>query len=112
MDFKNETILIETNLSKSNVIIRRPIKWDEIDFLKEWVIEEAISPKNNINPDISNIEQTPDGTVRIKFTDQNILTSYANNIGFPSRMLRTNLSYISPVDYIVDMSSESVYFIY
>ncbi|KAG5584392.1 hypothetical protein H5410_044826 [Solanum commersonii] len=59
----------ETNFSKSKVITRRPIKWDEIDFPKEWVIEEIVPPKNNINPDIYDIEQTPDGTVRIKFTD-------------------------------------------
>ncbi|XP_075108984.1 uncharacterized protein LOC142180806 [Nicotiana tabacum] len=35
MDFKNETILIETNFGKSKVTTRRPIKWDEIDFPKE-----------------------------------------------------------------------------
>ncbi|KAG5594853.1 hypothetical protein H5410_036085 [Solanum commersonii] len=104
MNFKNETILIETNFSKSKVITRRPIKWDEIDFSKEWVIKEALPSKNNINSDI---EQTPDGTVKIKFTDQNLLMSYADNISFPSRMLRSNSSYISPVDYIDDMSSRA-----
>ncbi|KAG5568030.1 hypothetical protein H5410_064958 [Solanum commersonii] len=60
-----------------------------------------------MNPDISDIEQTPDGTVRIKFTDQFFLMSYAGNIGFPSRMLRSNSSYISPVDYIADMPSRA-----
>ena len=33
--------------------------------------------------------------------------SYADNIGFPSRMLKSNSSYISPVDYIVDMPSRA-----
>ena len=46
--------------SVDEVITRRPIKWDDIDFPKELVIEEAVPPKNNIkNPDISDIEQTP-----------------------------------------------------
>lgn len=34
MNFKNETILIETNFGKSKVTTRRPMKWDEIDFPK------------------------------------------------------------------------------
>ncbi|KAG5576769.1 hypothetical protein H5410_056903 [Solanum commersonii] len=107
MNFKIETMLIETNFSKAKVITRRPIKWDEIDFPKEWVIEETVPSKNNINPNIFYIEQTPDGTVRIKFTDQNLLMSYIDNIDFPSRMLRSNSSYICPVDYIVDMPSRA-----
>ncbi|KAG5570713.1 hypothetical protein H5410_060479 [Solanum commersonii] len=99
--------LHETNFSKSKVITTSPIKWDDIDFPKKSVIKEAVPLKNNINPDISDIEQTPDGTVRIKFTDQNLLMSYADNIGFPSRILRSNSSYISTVDYIVDMPSRA-----
>ncbi|KAG5580068.1 hypothetical protein H5410_050695 [Solanum commersonii] len=39
IDFKNETILIETNFGKSMVVTRRPIQWDEIDFPHEWLIE-------------------------------------------------------------------------
>lgn len=78
IDFKNETIFIEICFSKSKIINRRNIKWDEIDFPQEWVIKEVVPSKNNINPDILDIEQTSDGTVRIKFTNQNLLTSYAN----------------------------------
>ncbi|KAG5592748.1 hypothetical protein H5410_043262 [Solanum commersonii] len=48
IDFKNETILIETNFDKSKVVIRRPIKWEEIDFPQEWVIENATQPQNNV----------------------------------------------------------------
>lgn len=71
MDFNNKMISIETNFSKSKIITRRPMKWDEIDFPKEWVIEEVAPPKNNISIDICDIEQTPYGTIRIKFTDHN-----------------------------------------
>ncbi|KAG5630645.1 hypothetical protein H5410_002362 [Solanum commersonii] len=69
IDFKNETILIETNFDKSKVVIRRPIKWEEIDFLQEWVIESATQPRNNINTEISEVEQLNDGTVKIRFSD-------------------------------------------
>ncbi|KAG5570711.1 hypothetical protein H5410_060477 [Solanum commersonii] len=52
IDFKNETILIETNFGKSKVVTRRPIQWDEIDFPQEWVIEGATQPKHNINNEV------------------------------------------------------------
>ena len=107
MDLKNETILIETNFSRSKVITRRPIKWDEIDFPKEWIIEEAVAPRNNMNFDISDIEQAPDGTVKIKFTDQNLLMSYTDNIGLLANMPRSNYSYISPADYVVNIPSRA-----
>ncbi|KAG5571046.1 hypothetical protein H5410_060812 [Solanum commersonii] len=69
IDFKNETILIETNFGKSKVVTTRPIQWDEIDFPQEWVIEGAAQPKNNINNEVSEVEQFNDGTVKIKFFD-------------------------------------------
>lgn len=65
MDFKNETILMETNFCKSKIMTSRPIKWEEIDLPKEWVIEEAAPPRKNKNVEISVIDQTPDGTVNV-----------------------------------------------
>ncbi|KAG5577386.1 hypothetical protein H5410_057520 [Solanum commersonii] len=75
IDFKNETILIETNFGKSKVVTRRPIKWEEINFPQEWVIEGATHLKNNINDEISEIEQSNDGTVKIKFSDSIVLSN-------------------------------------
>ncbi|KAG5573020.1 hypothetical protein H5410_062786, partial [Solanum commersonii] len=49
IDLKNETILIETNFDKSKVVTRRPIKWEEINFPQEWVIENGTQPQNNFN---------------------------------------------------------------
>ncbi|KAG5605043.1 hypothetical protein H5410_026535 [Solanum commersonii] len=69
IDFKIETILIETNFGKSKVITRKPIRWEEIDFPQEWVIEGATQPKNNSNKEISEIEQLNDGTVKIRFSE-------------------------------------------
>ncbi|WMV09641.1 hypothetical protein MTR67_003026 [Solanum verrucosum] len=70
IDLKNETILIETNFGKSKVVTRRPIRWEEIDFPQEWLIERAAPSKNNINEEISEIEQSDDETVKIKFSDR------------------------------------------
>jgi len=103
IDFKNETILIETNFDKSKVVTRRPIKWEEIDFPQEWVIENATQPQNNINTEISEIEQLNDGTVKIRFHEPNILL---DNRSMSSRISRST-SYISPIDYTVQVPSRA-----
>uniref|UniRef100_A0A3Q7IDZ6 Uncharacterized protein n=1 Tax=Solanum lycopersicum TaxID=4081 RepID=A0A3Q7IDZ6_SOLLC len=49
----------------------------------------------------------PDGTVKVKFTDQNLLMSYTDNIGLQAKMPRSNYSYISPADYVVNIPSRA-----
>ncbi|KAG5607794.1 hypothetical protein H5410_029286 [Solanum commersonii] len=105
IDFKNETILIETNFDKSKVVTRRPIKWEEIDFPQEWVIENATQPQNNVNTEISKIEQLNDGTVKIRFHETSNMLN--DNRSMSSRISRSNSSYISPVDYIVQVPSRA-----
>ncbi|KAG5614695.1 hypothetical protein H5410_014519 [Solanum commersonii] len=105
IDFKNETILIETNFDKSKVVTRRPIKWKEIDFPQEWVIENATQPQNNVNTEISEIEQLNDGTVKIRFHEPSNMLN--DNRSMSSRISRSNSSYISPVDYIVQVPSRA-----
>ncbi|KAG5632039.1 hypothetical protein H5410_003756 [Solanum commersonii] len=105
IDFKNETILIETNFDKSKVVTRRPIKWEEIDFPQEWVIENATQQQNNINTEVSEIEQLDDGTVKIRFHEPtNMLI---DNRSMSSQISRSSSSYISPVDYIVQVPSRA-----
>ncbi|KAG5599852.1 hypothetical protein H5410_031222 [Solanum commersonii] len=106
IDFKNETILIETNFGKSKVVTKRPIKWEEIDFPQEWVIESATQPRNNINTEISEIEQLNDGTVKIRFSDPISMHDSIDNRRMSSRMIRSNSSYISHIDYIVQAPSQ------
>ena len=40
---KNQTFLIETNLARSNIITRKPIRWEEIDFPETWKLEKNCS---------------------------------------------------------------------
>ncbi|KAG5572781.1 hypothetical protein H5410_062547 [Solanum commersonii] len=105
IDLKNETILIETNFDKSRVVTRRPIKWEEIDFPQEWVIENATQPQNNVNTEISEIEQLNDGTVKIRFHEPTNMLN--DNRSMSSRISRSNSSYISPIDYIVQIPSRA-----
>ncbi|KAG5598445.1 hypothetical protein H5410_029815 [Solanum commersonii] len=84
IDFKNETILIETNFDKSKVVTRRPIKWEEIDFPQEWLNDETVKIRSSEIPDMHD---------RIE------------NRSISSRMTISNSSYRSPVDYLVQVPS-------
>ncbi|XP_047249979.1 eisosome protein SEG2-like [Capsicum annuum] len=88
---------------RSKVVTRIPIKWDEIDFPKEWILENAAPPQNNHNSEILEEEQAADGTVNIKFSDSLPLLNRADDLRTTSslRLTRSTSSYISPVDYIV-----------
>lgn len=41
---KGETLLLQTDLSKSNAVTTRSIKWDDITLPKKWHLEGAIAP--------------------------------------------------------------------
>ncbi|KAG5586246.1 hypothetical protein H5410_046680 [Solanum commersonii] len=87
IDFKNEIILIETNF--------------------EWVIEGAAQTNDNINNEVLEVEQFNDGTVKIKFSDPIAMHNRIDNHSMSSRLSRSNSSYISPVDYIVQVPSRA-----
>ena len=96
----NETIMIETNFGKSKVTTRRKIKWEEINFPENWVIEKATPSQQYIDNNPINISQTPEGSVQIQFDNFRIKE--------PS-LGRSNSSYyhISPVDYTVKSPSRA-----
>ncbi|KAG5590683.1 hypothetical protein H5410_041197 [Solanum commersonii] len=89
------------------VVTQRPIKWEEIDFPQEWVIEGAAPPKNNINDEILEIEQSDDGTVKIKFSDSIVLPNKFDSHNLSSRLTRSYSSYISLVDYTIQVPSRA-----
>ncbi|KAG5570731.1 hypothetical protein H5410_060497, partial [Solanum commersonii] len=107
IDFKIETILIETNFGKSKVVTRRPIRWEEIDFSQEWVIEGATQPKNNINDEVSEIEQLNDGAVKIRISYPISMHNRSDDYNMSSSISRSNSSYISPINYIVQVPSRA-----
>lgn len=97
----NETILIETNFGKSNITTRRSIKWEEIIFPENWLIEQSV-PKNPIlNSDFEHITQIHDGIISIGFqnSQKRKSTSYSRSI--------SSHSFISPLDYEVKLPSEA-----
>ena len=63
----NETILIESNFDMSKITKRKAIKWNEIEFPENWVIEGAVSPQPITQHNLTNIIQTLDGNIKIEF---------------------------------------------
>ncbi|KAJ0433288.1 putative viral movement protein [Helianthus annuus] len=94
----NETILIETNYGKSNISIRRPVKWEEITFPETWVIDKAIKKQPQIKHRLSKLIETPEGNIEVEFEEND------SNDSISQRFIKSKSakSYISPLDYKVE----------
>ncbi|KAG5579602.1 hypothetical protein H5410_050229 [Solanum commersonii] len=101
-DISNQTIFVETNFARSKITIKRPIKWEEIDFPISWTLNSVISPNQLTdavtNSDFSNISQNPNGRICIQFTDN----SYA-----PHRQSLSNNKLLSSVNHSFSKKSLS-----
>ncbi|ESQ39490.1 hypothetical protein EUTSA_v10001275mg [Eutrema salsugineum] len=71
---KGETLLLQTDLSRSNSVIPRSIQWKEINLPDEWVLEGVVQPKPTKpneplepNTRLKHIEQFHDGKVKLSF---------------------------------------------
>ncbi|CAN7139612.1 unnamed protein product, partial [Brassica rapa subsp. narinosa] len=75
---KGETLLLQTDLSRSNSVIPRSIQWKDINLPDEWVLEGAVQPKipapqESIEPNtrLKHIKQYRDGKVKLSFIRNN-----------------------------------------
>lgn len=98
----NETILIESNFDMSKITTRKAIKLDEIKFPQHWILEDNIPPTPLINNNIESIIQTSDGAVTIEFNKE---IEYEHDLIKRTRSARSSHSYISPLDYKVEVPS-------
>ena len=67
-----KTIVIDSNCLTTNIAIPKLIKWEEIDFPHEWVVQDAVPPVNIMNRNLNQITQTPEGDVEITFAPNKI----------------------------------------
>ncbi|KAG5591110.1 hypothetical protein H5410_041624 [Solanum commersonii] len=105
ISLQDENSLSFLMLNAKLQVTRRPIKWEQIDFPQEWLIEDATQPRNNINTDIFEIEQLNDGNVKIIFSKPTSMQ--IDNHSMSSRITKSNSSYISPINYIVQSPSHA-----
>ncbi|KAI3802342.1 hypothetical protein L1987_30473 [Smallanthus sonchifolius] len=100
----NETIVIETNFGKSNITTRREIKWEEINFPENWVLDKATTSQQYIDNNPLEILQSKEGTVQIQFEQPR------NTFFIPRSLSSRSLSshqHISPLEYIVRSPSRA-----
>jgi len=64
---KVETLLLQTNLAKSNTIVPKSIKWKDIPLPEDWILEGVTQPKTlqppQLNIQLKQITQYNDGKV-------------------------------------------------
>ncbi|KAH9668233.1 hypothetical protein KPL70_021336 [Citrus sinensis] len=68
---KDKTLLLQTDLSKANTVIPKPIQWKDINLPDEWILEGATAPvipkQLESNTELQNVTQYSDGKVKLSF---------------------------------------------
>lgn len=68
---RDETLLLQTDLSKANTVIPKPIQWKDVNLLDEWILEGATAPvipkQLEPNTELQNVTQYSDGKVKLSF---------------------------------------------
>ncbi|PPD98630.1 hypothetical protein GOBAR_DD04341 [Gossypium barbadense] len=89
---KGETLLIETDTTRSHTTILRTIQWHEINLLDKWKLEGAtdpVAPTPIRNTSLSEISQHQAGTVELKFNrPQRMPPRHSFEIGSTSTAFR------------------------
>ena len=66
-----ETTLFLTDQTKTNVIVPRTIRWDEVDIPEKWSIKRAVPSIPKITPSFREIKQFDNGRVELTFQRRN-----------------------------------------
>ncbi|KAH9668287.1 hypothetical protein KPL70_021359 [Citrus sinensis] len=68
---RDETLLLQTDLSKANTVIPKPIQWKDVNLPEEWILEgvapPAIPKQLEPNTELQNVTQYSDGKVKLSF---------------------------------------------
>ncbi|KAH9658595.1 hypothetical protein KPL70_023551 [Citrus sinensis] len=68
---RDETLLLQTDLSKANTVIPKPIQWKDVNLPEEWILEGAAPPtipkQLEPNTKLQNVTQYSDGKVKLSF---------------------------------------------
>ncbi|KAH9659328.1 hypothetical protein KPL70_023819 [Citrus sinensis] len=68
---EHETLLLQTDLSKANTVIPKPIQWKDVNLPEEWILEGAAPPvipkQLEPNTELQNVTQYSDGKIKLSF---------------------------------------------
>ncbi|KAH9781071.1 hypothetical protein KPL71_008326 [Citrus sinensis] len=72
---RDETLLLQTDLSRANTVIPKPIQWKDVHLPEEWILEGAAPPaipkQLEPNTELQNVTQYSDGKVKLSFRRSN-----------------------------------------
>ncbi|KAH9679453.1 hypothetical protein KPL71_026141 [Citrus sinensis] len=72
---RDETLLLQTDLSRANTVIPKPIQWKDVNLPEEWILEGAAPPaipkQLEPNTELQNVTQYSDGKVKLSFRRSN-----------------------------------------
>ena len=65
------TLLLQTDLSKANTVVPKPIQWKDVNLPEEWILEgiapPAVPKQLEPNTELQNVTQYSDGKVKLSF---------------------------------------------
>ncbi|KAH9686422.1 hypothetical protein KPL70_014341 [Citrus sinensis] len=68
---RDETLLLQTDLSRANTVIPKSIQWKDVHLPEEWILEGAAPPaipkQLEPNTELQNVTQYSDGKVKLSF---------------------------------------------
>ncbi|KAH9698194.1 hypothetical protein KPL71_023924 [Citrus sinensis] len=72
---RDETLLLQIDLSRANTVIPKPIQWKDVNLPEEWILEGAAPPaipkQLEPNTELQNVTQYSDGKVKLSFRRSN-----------------------------------------
>ncbi|KAM7462318.1 hypothetical protein LguiA_030439 [Lonicera macranthoides] len=106
---KGKTTIIETNILKSDIVVPRTIKWNEIEMPEQWLLEAAAPPIPVENRKVEEILQFEDGDVIVRFDNNKTSRLSTSSSRRPSSaVIRTdNSRFYTPAPTINNTLSSS-----
>ena len=105
---KGETLLLQTDLSRSNTIVPKVIQWKDITLLDDWILEGATHPRipqpPQPNVQIKNITQYTDGKVKLSFHRRSTSSRFSEESSYSNTIY---LERISKIPFVINISYDT-----
>ena len=102
---KGETLLLQTDMTKANVVIPKLIQWSQVTLPQDWILERATKTQCEklenplLNTQIKHITQFQDGRVKINFDR----ASYSSRFFDVSSSESVDLGRVSQIPSIINL---------